>query len=106
MSKQKNKNKILNLKRYFVWTVLGVLVIANVYFTVEFATSGAEIANLEKKEAELIKESNFLSEELLKTTSLNDIAQKAGEFGFTKPTRIVYLNGEEPVAKLPFQGEP
>jgi cell division protein FtsL len=94
------------LKTYFVWLLLVIFVIANVYFTVEFATSGAEIAGLEKKEAELTEESNSLSEELLKTTSLNDIAQKAGEMGFAKPTRIVYLNGEEPVAKLPFQGKP
>jgi cell division protein FtsL len=93
-------------KKIFIWLFIAVFVIANVYFTVEFATSGAEIAALEKKETELAQENNSFSEDLLKSASLNEVAQKANELGFAKPVKIVYLNGKEPVAKLPFQGEP
>lgn len=94
------------IKIYFLWALIAVFVMANVYFTVELATSGAEIANLEKKEVELSQENNLLREQLSKTTSLNEIAQKADEMGFAKPARIVYLSGEEPVAKLPFPSKP
>lgn len=73
----------------------------NVYFTVEFATSGAEIASLEQKEAQLTEENSLLSGRLLETVSLDAIEKKAAELGFAKPVNVVYLNGNEPVAKLP-----
>jgi hypothetical protein len=98
--------KMFKLNKYFLWSLIGVFTAVNVYLTVEAATSGAEIAALEKKEAELTYQKSVYNEDLLRTTSLNDLAQKAAGLGFAKPVTIVYLNGEESVAQLPSQDKP
>lgn len=88
-------------KQNLLWLFLSILVIANVYLCVESATSGAEIAYQENQEKILSEEGNSLSEGLLKMASLKQVEEQALNLGFGKPASIIYLNGEESVAKLP-----
>lgn len=101
MRKQKINNKKTFMGKYILWFFLSALVVANVYLCVESATSGAEIAYRENQEKTLSEESNSLSEGLLKMASLKQVEGQALSLGFGKPTSILYLNGEESVAKLP-----
>jgi len=101
MTKNKNESKLINAKEYGLWLILFLLVIANVYLTVETATSGAQIVSLEKKEQILANEKRLSSEEIIKKSSLSSIQQKAQEMGYRKPQNIVYISQKEVVAKLP-----
>ena len=101
MKKQKENKRRINLGRNLPWLFLSILVIANVYLCINYATSGAVISHLEGQEASVNDEKSFLSEQLLRTASLKQIENKAIELGFSKPANILYLNGEESVAKLP-----
>ncbi len=87
--------------KYLLWFVLSVLVVANVYLSIESATSGAEIVYQEVQEKILSEEGNSLSEGLLKIASLKQVEGQAVDLGFGKPANILYLNDEESVAKLP-----
>lgn len=87
--------------KYLLWFVLSVLVVANVYLSIESATSGAEIVYQEVQEKILSEEGNSLSEGLLKIASLKQVEGQAVDLGFGKPASILYLNDEESVAKLP-----
>lgn len=94
-----NKNR--NFSKSLLWIFLSLLVVANVYLSIDSATSGAEISYLEGQERRINDDKNFLSEQLSRTASLKQIKHRAVELGFDKPASIVYLNGEESVAKLP-----
>jgi len=98
MSLKKNNMKKQNV---LPWVFLSLLVIANVYLYINFAAGGAAISQLESRELSINDEKNYLSEQLLRTASLKQIENKAVEYGFGKPANILYLNGEESVAKLP-----
>lgn len=106
--KRKNvqqKNKInFNLKRlktYVLGGTCGCLAITSVFLTIESATSGAEIANLQKKESTLLTQQQSLQESLVQALSINSLQEKSNELGFTKIGTLVYITGAESVARLP-----
>jgi len=72
-----------------------------VFLTVETATSGATLANLEKQETRLIQENAGLKDEIVRASSLNGFEKKSAELGFVKPSKILYITTTEEVAKLP-----
>ncbi len=90
-----------NLKNYFWWITAGILCVLTIFITIETSTSGFEIAKLEKESATLTSENQELSNNLVGGMSLNSIAQKSQELGFDKPEKVVYVNGQNEVAKLP-----
>lgn len=98
---QKINNKRTNIGKTLLWLLLSVFVVANVYLSIDSATSGAEMSYLEDRERSLYEEKNSLSEQLLKTASLKQVEYQAAELGFNKSSSVVYLNTEESVAKLP-----
>ncbi len=73
--------------------------VASVILTIDTATSGAEIAKLEKTQASLIQENSSITDSLVKSSSLNLADGKAKELGFTQPERIVYISQKEAVAE-------
>lgn len=85
----------------FLLFILGVLFAATVYLTIEVSTLGSVLASLEQEEGVLLRERNLLANELVKASSLSEYKKKAKELGFSTPSNIVYLSGEEVVAKLP-----
>jgi len=92
------------LKKYkelIITSLLIVLVIANVIFTVSVSANGAELTSLEKAQNNLLAKNQELTDKITNESSLSIISQKADSLGFSKPENIVYTNALEPVANLP-----
>jgi hypothetical protein len=92
---------MLNIKKYILIGVLGVLAISSVFMTVETATSGVEVSSLQKEEVQLSGKKRSLEENLVKTISINQLEAKSKDLGFLKPETLVYVVPAEAVAKLP-----
>lgn len=95
------KTGLVSMKNYVIWAVLVLFVTGTVFFTIQTATSGARLAKLEQEEADLIKENQKYSNQLIELTSLTSVKESAEDLGFGKPERVIYLTEEEAVAKLP-----
>ena len=98
-SKKNFENNTSN-KLTYVWVVVGIFIIGTVYFTIQVATSGSKLAQLERERMQLTKETQSLSSDLMQQTSLTQIGQRAEEMGFIKPDKIVYLQNQDSVADI------
>ena len=113
MRKNKTNIKIktgLNLKGVKVYVLGGVcafMAVTSIFMTIESTTNGAEIADLQKKEADLLTQQQQLQQTLVETLSVNTLQEQSSVLGFVKVSNLVYVaNSEnvadsEPVAKLP-----
>lgn len=101
MRKNKNKSILATVKEYFVWILLAGFVVVNIFSTIETATTGAEIMNLEEKQETLIRENRTFSDQIVNQSSLMTIETKAQELGYSKPQNVIYIAEKEVVAKLP-----
>ena len=98
----KKKTEILGIKiPLYLLPVLVGFGILTVYLTIEAATSGAKLAELERQAAEIAAENQRLSGEIVRSSSLKDLGEKAEEMGFIKPQEVVYISEKDAVAKLP-----
>jgi len=88
-------------KELIFTSLLIILVIANVFFTVSVSASGAELTNIEKTQSTLSSKNQELTDKITNESSLSSIGEKADALGFSKPENIVYVTAVEPVAKLP-----
>ena len=88
-------------KELIFTSLLIVLVIANVIFTVSVSASGAELINIEKTQSTLFSKNQEFMDKITNESSLSTIGEKADSLGFSKPENIVYVTVTEPVAKLP-----
>ena len=93
--------KNLSYKKYILIGFCGLLAASSIFMTVVSATSGAEVSDLQKKEAELADDKRNLENTLIKTLSISQLQAKGGELGYTKPASLVYIAPTETVAKLP-----
>lgn len=104
-NKIENKTKVrFNLKGlrvYILCGICGVLAILSIFMTIETSTSGAEVANLEKNEAQLLSQRQDIEEKLVENLSVNSLQEKSSELGFTKINNLVYVSESVPVARLP-----
>ncbi|OGM15538.1 hypothetical protein A2V56_03595 [Candidatus Woesebacteria bacterium RBG_19FT_COMBO_42_9] len=82
------------------WVVVGIFLVTTVAFTIETATSGAELAELTRQEQELLEVNRKLSASLLKVSSLTTLGERAENLGFLKPVTIIYLLEPKEVAKV------
>lgn len=92
---------IKNYKELIFTSLLIVLVIANVIFTVSVSASGAELTSIEKTQSTLLSKNQEFMDKITNESSLSTIGEKADSLGFSKPENIVYVTAIEPVAKLP-----
>lgn len=100
--KDLEKSKVFGLKiTYFIGVILGILVLATVFVTIETSAAGAELAVLEKEEALLNKERVELKSKIVRSTSLSKISEAAKDLDLKKVSKIIYITEEEIVAKLP-----
>ncbi|MCX6705269.1 MAG: hypothetical protein NT162_02940 [Candidatus Woesebacteria bacterium] len=90
-----------NTKKYILIGFAGILAVSSVLMTVVTATSGAEVSNLQKEEAQLSDKKRYLENALVKTLSMNELQGKSVELGYGKPVNLVYVAPPEAVAKLP-----
>lgn len=92
---------IKKYKELIFTSLLIVLVIANVFFTVSVSASGAELTSIEKTQSDLFSKNQELTDKITNDSSLSTIGEKATTLGFLKPENIIYVTVTEPVAKLP-----
>ncbi|HTK03924.1 MAG TPA: hypothetical protein VL401_04145 [Alphaproteobacteria bacterium] len=83
-------------KNYILITICGILAAISVFLTIEAATSGAEIANLDKTAKELTDQKRILEESLVKGISMSQLTEKSAELGFVKPENLVYVSNSAP----------
>lgn len=86
------------VKKYILIGICGLLALSSVILTIEAATSGMEISELEKVESKLIARNSELEENLVRVVSLNELEKKGDSLGFVKASDLVYIKLEEPVA--------
>lgn len=99
---KKRNTEVLGLKiPLFMLPVLIILAVATIFLTIEAATEGAKLANLEQESRELARKNQLLEAELVSSSSLSELGEKAEELGFQKPANVVYISKEEAVARLP-----
>lgn len=100
-----NKNKIKldlkGIKIYVLGGICGILAILTIFLTIEAATSGTEVADLQKKQVFLLSQRQDLQESLVENLSVNSLQEKSVEMGFIKVGNLVYVSTSIPVAKLP-----
>lgn len=101
---QKNKNtkpRILKPGDILLISTFAVFVIAQIYFALQTATSGARLSKLESEEVSLSDKNRSLSSQLVELTSLTKASDQSTNLGFVKPQKILFAQGESFVAKLP-----
>ena len=84
-----------------LFPILVIFVIATVFFAIEASTLGAHLAKLENEEVILIKKQQEYSNQLINSSSLSGMGEKAEQLGFSKPSEVIYISEKEAVAKLP-----
>jgi hypothetical protein len=89
------------LKKVILVGVCGILAVSSIFMTIETATSGVEVSNLQKEEAQLLGRKRSLEDTLVQSLSISELEEKSGEMGYTKPVTLVYPAPLQPVAKLP-----
>ena len=102
-SKNMNISKGINLKNskiYVLSCICGVLVILSIFMTIDSATSGNEVANLQKKQTALLVKQQELQESLVEGLSLSSLEERSVEMGFVEVGNLVYVSTSVPVASL------
>lgn len=85
-----------------VLVVVGIItVLSSIFMTIKVATSGAKLTMLEKEEKSLIKENETYKRQLVNSSSLSKLENASEDLGYVKPDNIIYIQKDEPVAKLP-----
>jgi hypothetical protein len=98
---KKKKNNLNKISKTVLWAILLICAAITVFFAVEQATRGSEIALLEKEKIVLDNQKRELTDKLVQSSSLNGAEKKAEELGFAKPSNLIYISEKEAVAKLP-----
>jgi len=105
MKVNRNKQKKVLLKqinkRNIIWLFIAVFVCIQVLFTIQTASIGAKLAQLEREAEDLTKNNQGLSRYLVESSSLTEMEETADELGFIKPLNTFYISMEEFVAQLP-----
>ncbi len=99
VTKQGNSSKILLTSKLSL-VLVGILIILQIFTAVQTSSSGAVLANLEKKELELIKQNQELSNAVIDNNSLLNIREKSEELGYSSPQETFYITDQDTVALL------
>lgn len=89
------------IRKIVLYTVLSIVVAAQLFASNYLAGEGGHLSTLEKKASLLIRENQTLQEELAERASLTKLAVEAQASGFAKAENIMYLDTSLPVAALP-----
>lgn len=94
------KNNDRRSNRYIYICLFLLFIVFSVFISIQGATAGNELTELEEGIRDISKENQELSKKLVESSSLYEKANEAEKRGFVKPTNIVYLDGEVSVATL------
>ena len=86
---------------YVLSGICGTMAVASIFMTIGSATNGAEVASLQKKQAELLAKQQELQQSLVTALSVNNLTGQSASMGFVKVNNLVYVAESQPVAKLP-----
>ncbi|HZE87044.1 MAG TPA: hypothetical protein VE090_02440 [Methylomirabilota bacterium] len=82
----------------FVISVIVGLSLAQISVANQIATTGSELADLQKQVSDYKRDNMVLNEQFLEASSLTNISQKADKLGFVEAKSQVYLNTPLPLA--------
>ncbi len=97
ITRNKEKKGYLQL---FVVVIFLLFIISTIFVTVQTASLGATISELERQETAYIKENREMESALVNNQSLMKLDEKAAELGYVKPNDIIYLSRDNFVAQL------
>lgn len=101
IKKDKVRLNLKSVKVYVLGGICAVLTVLCIYMTIESTTTGAEIASLQNKQAQMLSRQRELQEELVQALSVNKLQEQSSTYGFAKINDLVYVTDAAPVAKLP-----
>lgn len=91
----KKQNRKISLTKKSVITSLAIfLLILNVFFTLQMASLGVQVASLENSLEKLAKTNSDLQESLVKSSSLTLLDSTSDQLGFVKVDDSLYIKGE------------
>ncbi len=86
----------INFKKINIIWGINLIVFAFVVFLgIEQAGKGAEISKIEKELETQISLKRDLSEQIFNSGSENKLGDVSADQGFSKPSKVVYMNSEE-----------
>lgn len=94
------KQEKLNLLKPLFWVLTLGVISCLVFLTIELSTVGLKLTKLQEEESVLSEEKRNLEEEIAKSNSLNSFEETAENLGFLKPQKVIYITGDEGIAKL------
>ena len=95
------KTKKTNGKPFVLAAFAAAVFLSSVFVTIKVATTGARLTSVENEISVLTKENEDYRRKLVNSSSLKELEAGVEKTDFTKPTAIIYIQTEEPVAKLP-----
>lgn len=78
---------------YYLTSIVICMVVSILYLTIQSATAGVTLSQLEKERIQLARENQMLSHNLAQKTSLSSIQIQAHDLGFFENPQTVYLGG-------------
>ena len=84
---------------FLVFGLVLVLALAKIFFSNILSTAGLKLGGLEEQISYFERENNLLEEKTVRLSSLSRISKEAADFGFEKPSLVVNLTSEIPVAQ-------
>lgn len=82
------------------WVILGILIVTQIFFTIQTATMGAELSMLEHKSIEITKKNMELQAQLVSRSSLSESQEAAENLGYIKPMNVVFMKNNAAVTAL------
>jgi cell division protein FtsL len=100
--KDKKKINMGGIRVTYLMATFGFIFAAlTVFLAIQSISVSAKLAYLETEEVKLTKSNEELNNILIENSSLTSLSKSAESMGFTKPTRLVYTEKGQEVAKLP-----
>lgn len=90
-----NNSKRFAIKKRSLITLFGAtLIVLNVFFTLQMASLGVRVADLERVLTNLEKENADLETKLVDSSSLLHLQEKSTQLGYSKPEESLFIKGE------------
>ena len=84
-------DQTLTLHKLYLPTAIVVVIVSIIYLTIQAATAGARLSELENERAMLEREIQNMAIVLADSTSLTNISESAEDKGFVVDAETVYL---------------
>lgn len=101
MITRRQSTSISQLKITFGLGIIAmILMIFNVVMSARVAQDGLVVDELQKQAAQLKTQIALLEQQLLNSTSLQELSAKADELGYQPPHQVITINGNHRIAQF------